>query len=175
MQADNSNVKQFVTFRLSEDLFGIEVTRTREILGATQVTRVPQTPGYMLGVINLRSQVVPVIDMRMRLEVPVEEDTRDTCILVVEVEVEGETVVIGLKADAVCEVLDLPPERIEPPPRLGTRLRTEFIQGMGQVGEAFLILLDINRVFNSDELAMVQELGEFDVPSDEGETQVAMV
>lgn len=157
--------RQYVTFQLAGDLFGVEVTRSREILNNAQITAVPQTPEYMLGVINLRGHVVPVIDLRLRFGVPVAADTRDTCILVVEVDVEGEPVVIGVKADAVCEVLDLKPEQIEPPPRFGSKLHADFIMGMGQVDGSFMILLDIDRVFNSDELTLVQDLGDSGEPS----------
>lgn len=152
--------QQYVTFSLGEELFGVEVTRTREILSVTPVTRVPQTPEYLLGVINLRGQVVPVVDMRLKLGLPAGEETEDTCIIVVEVQIDGEAIVVGALADAVREVLEVRSDQIEPAPRLGTRLKTEFISGMGKVGEQFLILLNIDRVFNSDELAIVQDAGQ---------------
>ena len=122
----SAGTQQYVTFSLGEELFGVEVTRTREILSVTPVTRVPQTPEYLLGVINLRGQVVPV----------------------------------GALADAVREVLEIRTDQIEPPPRLGTRLKTEFISGMGKVDDQFLILLNIDRVFSSDELAIVHDAGQ---------------
>jgi purine-binding chemotaxis protein CheW len=124
------------------------------------VTRVPQTPEYLLGVINLRGQVVPVVDMRLKLGLPAGEETEDTCIIVVEVQIDGEAIVVGALADAVREVLEVRSDQIEPAPRLGTRLKTEFISGMGKVGEQFLILLNIDCVFNSDELAIVQDAGQ---------------
>lgn len=159
-ESSTVNSKQYVTFCLAEELFGVEVSRTREILSVVSVTSVPQTPDYMLGVINLRGQVVPVIDLRLKLGMPTQEETQDTCIIVVEVLVDDEPVVVGVMADAVREVLDIHADQIEPPPRLGTKLKTEFIKGMGKVDEQFLILLDIDRVFNSDELAMVQDVGQ---------------
>lgn len=152
-----SNVRQYVTFFLAEELFGIEVTRTREILNLTPITQVPQTPGYMLGVINLRGQVVPVIDMRLKLGLSIGEQTQNTCIIVVEIIAEGETVIVGLLADAVNEVLDLLDSQIEPPPKLGTKINTTFIQGMGDIEGRLLILLDIDRVFSDDEAAMVSD------------------
>ena len=155
--------QQYVTFSLGGELFGVEVTRAREILSVTPVTKVPQTPGYLLGVINLRGQVVPVIDMRLKLGLPVSEETEDTCIIVVEVQVDGEALIVGALADAVREVLEIRIDQIEPAPRLGTRLKTEFIAGMGKVGEQFLILLNIDRVFSSDELAAVQDAGQVHV------------
>ncbi len=108
---------QYVTFSLGTELFGVEVTRTREILSLTPVTKVPQTPEYMLGVINLRGQVVPVVDMRLKLGLPAKADSEDTCIIVVEVLVDGETLVVGALADAVREVLEIRSDQVEPPPQ----------------------------------------------------------
>jgi purine-binding chemotaxis protein CheW len=124
------------------------------------VTRVPQAPDYMLGVINLRGSVVPVIDMRRKFGMPEAESTRDTCIVVVDVEVDGDSVIVGALVDSVREVLDLTPEQIEPPPRMGTQLKTELILGMGSLGDRFVVLLDIDRVFSADELALAQGLAE---------------
>ncbi len=120
----------------------------------------PQTPKYLLGVINLRGQVVPVIDMRLKLGLPSGEESEDTCIIVVEVQVDDDVIVVGALTDAVREVLEIRSDQIEPPPRLGTRLKTEFITGMGKVDEHFLILLNIDRVFNSEELTLVQDVGQ---------------
>ena len=159
-ESSTANSQQYVTFCLAEELFGVEVSRSREILSVISVTSVPQTPDYMLGVINLRGQVVPVIDMRLKLGLAAADETQDTCIIVVEVLVDGEPIVVGALADAVREVLEIKSDAIEPPPRLGTRLNTEFIKGMGKVDEEFLILLDIDKIFNSDELALVQEIAE---------------
>ncbi len=158
MTIESHDSCQYVTFQLAEELFGVEVTRTREILSLTPITKVPQTPDYLLGVINLRGQVVPVVDMRLKLGLPAGEETEDTCIIVVDVLVDGETITVGALADAVREVLDIRADQIEPPPRLGTRLNTEFIAGMGKVDEQFMILLNIDRVFNSEELALVQDV-----------------
>ena len=163
--------QQYVTFSLCDELFGVEVSRTREILSLTPVTKVPQTPDYMLGVINLRGQVVPVVDMRLKLGLTAGEETEDTCIIVVEVQVDGEPIVVGALADAVREVLDIRSDQIEPPPRLGTRLNTEFINGMGKVDEEFMILLNIDRVFNSAELAFVQDAGQVETQEVEEELE----
>jgi len=158
--AASDETTQFLTFTLGEDVFAIDVTMAREVLDLCEVTRVPQVPDYMLGVINLRGSVVPVIDMRRKFGMPKAEKTRDTCIVVVEVDVDGEPVVVGALADSVREVLDLRPDQIEPPPRIGTRLKTEFIKGMGNLEDRFVIILDINRVFGADELALAQGLAE---------------
>ncbi len=162
-ETDTASSCQYVTFSLGEELFGVEVTRTREILSLTPVTKVPQTPDYLLGVINLRGQVVPVVDMRLKLGMVAGAETEDTCIIVVEVQIDGEPIVVGALADAVREVLEIRSDQIEPPPRLGTRLKTEFITGMGKIDEQFMILLNIDRIFNSDELALVQDMSDVNV------------
>jgi purine-binding chemotaxis protein CheW len=160
MHETEAIIRQYVTFGLGEELFGIEVTRAREILSLVPVTMVPQMPDYLLGVINLRGQVVPVIDLRAKLGLPVGDVTRDSCILVMEVQVDGEGLIVGGLADSVREVLELHDDQIEPPPRMGLKLKTEFIAGMGKVDEQFLILLEIDRVFSSEELAIVQDVEE---------------
>jgi len=157
---DETNIassQQYVTFNLADELFGVEVSRAREILSLTPVTKVPQTPDYLLGVINLRGQVVPVIDMRLKLGLPAGEETEDTCIIVIEVQVDGEVLVVGALADAVREVMEIRDDQIEPPPRLGTKLNIEFINGMGKVDEQFMILLNIDQIFSSKDLADVQD------------------
>jgi len=164
MEESTTSINQYVTFSLGDELFGVEVTRTREILSLTPVTKVPQTPDYLLGVINLRGQVVPVVDMRLKLGLPAGADTEDTCIIVVEVQVDDESIVVGALADAVREVLEVRSDQIEPPPRLGTRLNTEFITGMGKINEQFMIMLNIDRIFNSDELILVQDAGQVPPP-----------
>ncbi|MBE0501441.1 MAG: chemotaxis protein CheW [Desulfuromonadales bacterium] len=148
---------QYLTFRLDGDLFAVDVSKAREVLDFADVTRVPQTPDYMLGVINLRGNVVPVINLRRKFGMDDAERTVDTCIIVIEIELKDETVVIGVVADAVQEVLDLDAGQIAPPPRLGTRLNTEFIRGMGNLNDQFIILLDIDRVFTHEEIAVIDQ------------------
>jgi len=155
-----ARMRQVLTFLLGRECFGIDVLKVREILDCTDVTRVPQTPDDMLGVINLRGQVVPVFDLRKRFGFAGTETTQDSCIVVLEVAVDDEHVVVGILGDKVEEVADLDIDQIEPPPRLGNRLKTEFISGMGkQENDSFIILLDIDRIFSSDELSLIQEVG----------------
>ena len=154
---------QFVSFMLDQEVFCVEVSRVREILNLLPITKVPQTPSYMMGVINLRGQVVPVIDVRLKLGMSAGEQTQDTCIIVMEVHYgEEASIVIGALADAVSEVLELQEDQIEPAPRLVTKLNTEFIQGMGKINNQFLILIDIDKVFGDDEIAMVQDAGQME-------------
>lgn len=148
------DTRQYLTFRLGEEVFALGVSNVREILEFTTVTKVPKTPEFMRGVINLRGSVVPVLDMRLKFGLSQTEKTVDTCIIVVEVSFEGENTVIGALVDSVQEVFDLEPDQVEPAPRIGTQLRTEFIKGMGKREDHFIILLDIDKVFSSEELAM---------------------
>ncbi len=155
-----SETHQYLTFKLDDEVFALGIDKVREVLDYTSVTKVPQTPDFMRGVINLRGGVVPVIDMRLKFGMPRTEQTVNTCIIIVEVAVEGETVILGALADSVQEVLDLEPRQIEPAPKIGTRLRTEFIRGMGKRDERFIIILDIDKVFSGEELLAVREKGE---------------
>ena len=150
---------QYLTFKLDDEVFALGIDKVREVLDYTSVTKVPQTPEFMRGVINLRGGVVPVIDMRLKFGLPRTEQTVNTCIIIVEVEVEGEITILGALADSVQEVLDLEPQQIEPAPKIGTKLRTEFIRGMGRRDERFIIILDIDKVFSGDELLAVRDSG----------------
>jgi purine-binding chemotaxis protein CheW len=143
---------QYLSFKLGEEIFAVDVAQVREILDVIAITKVPQTPDFMQGVINLRGSVVPVMDMRLKFGMPPTERTVNTCIIVMEVTQDGETMVLGSLADSVQEVLDLDPDQIEPAPRIGTRLRSDFIKGMGKQNERFIIILDIDRIFTADEL-----------------------
>jgi purine-binding chemotaxis protein CheW len=167
IDTQQTELQQYVTFMLGDELFGVDVAKAREILGFVPVTNVPQTPEFMLGVINLRGSVVPVIDLRLKFGMPSAERTVDTCIIVIEVVLEGETAIIGALADSVREVLELSPDQIEPAPRLGARLNVEFLQGMGKVNDEFLMILNIDRVFSTDEIALVQQMGDIEAPDEQ--------
>ena len=143
---------QYLTFKLGDETFALDVAEVREILDFTTVTKVPRTPSFMRGVINLRGSVVPVMDLRLKFAMSATEQTVNSCIIVVEMTMEGDNIVIGVLADAVQEVIDLEPEQIEPPPRIGTKLNTEFILGMGKHNGAFMMILDIDRIFESADL-----------------------
>lgn len=151
---------QYLTFRLGEETFALEIGKVREVLDFTTVTRVPRVPDFMRGVINLRSSVVPVIDLRLKFGMSPTERAVSTCVIIVEVCVGEETAVLGALADSVKEVIDLEPEQIEAAPRIGAGLGTDFIRGMGRQGERFIILLDIDRVFSASEVAQSQSIVE---------------
>ncbi len=151
---------QYLTFMLGDEVFAIEISKVREVLDFTAITKVPRTPDFMRGVINLRGNVVPVVDMRLKFGMTKTENTVNTCIIIVEIALDGDITVLGALADSVQEVIELEPDKIEPAPRIGTRLRTDFIKGMGKREEQFIIILDIDKVFSVEELSLVQDAGE---------------
>ncbi len=149
----NLETTQYLTFKLGDEVFALDIGKVREVLDFTTVTKVPQTPDFMRGVINLRGNVVPVVDMRLKFGLSITEKTVNTCVIITEIEVDGETTVLGAMADSVQEVLDLEPEQIEPPPRIGAKLNTDFIMGMGKHNDQFIMILNIDKVFSAIELA----------------------
>ena len=157
MAATITETTQFLTYKLGDETFALDITKVREVLDFTTVTKVPRTPEFMRGVINLRGSVVPVVDLRLKFGMTKTENGVNTCIIITEVTVDGDTTILGCLADSVQEVLDLDEEHIAPPPRIGTKLRTEFIKGMGKQDDRFIIILDIDKVFSSDELSLVKQ------------------
>lgn len=150
-----ANAVQYLTFRLQDEIFALDISQVKEVLDFTTVTKVPRTPDFMRGVINLRGNVVPVIDMKLKFGMSETERTVNTCIIITEVNISGEKTVIGALADSVQEVIELEPSNIEPPPKIGTSIKTNFIKGMGKSNEHFIIILDIDRVFSEDEMAVI--------------------
>jgi len=141
---------QYLSFNLDDEVFALDISKVREVLEFTTVTKVPQTPDFMLGVINLRGNVVPVIDMRLKFGMSQTEKTVNTCVIIVEISVDGEKAVLGAMADSVQEVFELEADQVEPAPKIGTRLKTDFIKGMGKRDNKFIIILDIDKIFSSD-------------------------
>jgi purine-binding chemotaxis protein CheW len=152
---ESSAPSQYLTFTLDHEQFAVDIAKVREVLEFTTVTKVPRTPEFMRGVINLRGSVVPVIDLRLKFGLSKTEQTIDTCVIITEVEAGGVKTVLGALADSVQEVIDLEPKNIEPPPRMGTRVNIDFILGMGKRDDQFLILLDIDKVLSEEEKAAV--------------------
>ena len=143
----------YLTFALGSEEFGLEILKVKEIIGYQDITSVPQTPSEVKGVINLRGQVIPIIDLRTRFGMSEKEVTEQTCIIVVEVELEGNSIQVGIIVDNVSEVLDIQEAQIEPSPEFGHQVNTDFILGMGKVGENVKILLDIDQVLAGTQLA----------------------
>jgi purine-binding chemotaxis protein CheW len=154
----NDRNNTYLTFYLDEELFGLNIQMVREVLEYTPVTRVPMTADFMLGVINVRGHVVPVVDLRRKFGLNRTEQTVNTCIIIVEIAIEGESSTMGALVDGVQEVMDIMPEQIEKSPRLGSRIETRFIQGIGKLTDRFVILLNIQSVFSLDELSMIAEM-----------------
>jgi len=149
---------QYLTFTLEGEQYALSVLKVREVLEFTKITKIPRTAAYMKGVINLRGSGVPVIDLRVKFGMQELEASKDTSIIVMEVDGTDGNVVIGALADSVQEVIELEPSQIEPAPRFGTKLATDFILGMGKKDDTFIILLDIDKIFSSDEVNLLNKL-----------------
>ncbi|NLT51745.1 MAG: chemotaxis protein CheW [Ignavibacteria bacterium] len=165
-----TETKPYLSFNLDEEIFAVDVAKVHEVLEFTTITKIPRVPDFMSGVINLRGSVVPVIDLRMKFGLSKTERTIDTCIIVLEISIEGEKIVIGALADSVQEVFDIEPHQIEPAPNIGNRYKANFIMGMGKRDENFIMILDIDKIFSSEELEVFQEAGSSEL-SGTSETQ----
>lgn len=162
----------YLTFKLGDEVFALDVSQVREVLDLTLITKVPQAPEFLRGVINVRGSVVPVVDMRIKFGLARTDDTHDTRIIVMELFLDGEMSTLGALADSVHEVVEMEPGQIEAPPKIGMRWKTEFIRGIGKRNDDFVIILDIDRVFSVDELALVDASAETapeDVPASDAE------
>lgn len=148
---------QVLTFLLDKEVYGTDISQIQEVLEYRRVTPVPRTPEFMLGVINLRGSVVPVVDLRRQFDMAVTENTVDTCIVIVDVEVDGENTPMGILADAVKEVIELDAGAISPPPRIGSRIDTRYISGMAKHDDEFVIVLNLSQVFSRAEMGMLMD------------------
>ncbi len=144
---------KYLTFALGKEQYGLEILKVREIIGYMEITAVPQTPMYVKGVINLRGQVIPVVDLRAKFGMETSETTEETCIIVVEIGQGGHGFSTGIVVDHVEEVLDIAGEDIEPAPQFGSAVNTDFILGMGKIGDSVKILLDIDMVLAGDDFS----------------------
>jgi purine-binding chemotaxis protein CheW len=150
--------QQYLTFFLAGEEYAISVQRVKEIIEYTAITKVPRVPEWIRGVINLRGNVVPVVDLAVRFGLAERPVTKTTCIVVVEMEQDSERTVMGVVADAVNQVIELSPKDIEEPPAFGTRVRLEYLFGMGKLGQKFALILNIDRVLNATELLTVSSV-----------------
>ena len=158
-QKVDSRVGKYLTFELADEAYGIEIIKVREIIGMMKITNVPQMPGYVCGVINLRGKVIPVIDLRLKFEMEYAEPTAETCIIVVDVN--GNQ--MGLRVDKVSEVLDIPGCDIEDAPQVDSSVDNTFILGMGKAKDRVNILLDIAYVVNGPEAGECASLNDTSV------------
>lgn len=157
-QQNNSQINSYLTFHLGSELFSAHVNKVLSILEMTRITQVPKAPDYMKGVINLRGTVLPVVDTRIKFGMPSVEATSNTCILVMEVEIGGEPVKLGAIVDSVQEVIEVPEDEIKPPPSIGSKYKSEFIDGITVVNDQFVMMLNMDMIFSRDEISMLSEL-----------------
>ncbi len=148
---------KYLTFRLAEEEYGLEILKVQEIIQMQAVTKVPRTPEYVRGVINLRGKVIPVIDLRKKFGLPSVADTEKTCIIVVQLTQGSGKLVMGIIIDEVKEVLDIKADNIEETPSFGASINTEFILGMGKIGHSVKILLDIDKVMSAKEMSEIRK------------------
>ena len=148
---------KYLTFVMADEEYGIGILKIKEIIGMMPITSVPQTPEFVKGVINLRGKVIPVMDLRLRFNMKAIDYTERTCIIVVEIATQAETVQIGIVVDAVSEVLNIKGEEIEDTPTFGTSMDTDYILGIAKIEGGVKILLDIDKVLTRDELSLLKE------------------
>jgi purine-binding chemotaxis protein CheW len=149
---------KYLTFALGPEEYGLEILKVREIIGYMEITAVPQTPHEVKGVINLRGQVIPVVDLRAKFGMETAELTDETCIIVVEISQGNRNFSTGIVVDHVQEVLDIAGQDIEEAPQFGSTVNTNFILGMGKIGDSVKILLDIDRVLAGNHLDLTGEV-----------------
>lgn len=148
---------KYLTFTLASEEYGIAILKVKEIIGIMPITTIPRTPDFVKGVINLRGKVIPVIDLRLRFEMEAMDYTERTCIIVVEVDGPGGTVLVGIVVDSVSEVLSIKGDDMVDAPTFGIQLNTDYISGMAKTEEGVKILLDIDRVMTAKEISILEK------------------
>ncbi|MDA3780025.1 MAG: chemotaxis protein CheW [Bacteroidales bacterium] len=151
------DLNSYLSFKLADEVFAANVSKVLNILEMVKISEVPQSPKYMKGVINLRGTVLPVVDTRIKFGMTPTEYTKDTCIVVMEIEMDKEMVKLGALVDSVQAVLEIDDAQIQPPPSIGNKYKSEFITGMAKVNEKFIMILDMVKVFTVDEIADVKD------------------
>lgn len=148
---------KYLTFSLHSEEYGVEILKVKEIIGLMVITTVPRTPNFIRGVINLRGKVIPVMELRKKFGMESIDDTERTCIIVVDISIQGTSVQIGILVDSVSEVINIESGDIADTPSFGTDINTEFILGMGKIRDKVIMLLDIDRVMTTDEISLIRE------------------
>lgn len=161
------DANQFLTFMLSGEEFAVPIMHVKEIIKYHALTSVPMVPEFIAGAINLRGNIIPIINMAIKFDMTPLEKTRRTCVVIMEVLLDGEPTVMGMQVDKVLDVIEITDENIDAAPSLGTQIRTDFIRGMGKLEDRFVIILAINKVLSADEIAVVGNL------QDEGAASLA--
>ncbi|MFC2138456.1 chemotaxis protein CheW [Bacteroidota bacterium] len=157
MNDEIKKLNSYLTFKLGEELFAANVGKVLNILEMTKITEVPKAPEYMKGVINLRGTVLPVVDTKIKFSMGETEHTTNTCILVLDIEMDGDSIHVGAIVDSVQEVLEFEKKQIQPPPSIGSKYKSEFIEGMVKYNDDFIMILNMDLVFSVDELSIMKE------------------
>ena len=154
---ESLSVNSYLSFKLDKEMFALHVNKVLNILEMTKITKVPKSPHYMKGVINLRGMVLPVVDTRIKFGMPEIDYTEKTCIIVMELQLDNEKVYVGGLVDEVAEVVELEQKQIESPPSIGNRYRSEFISGMALHDDSFIMILNMENAFSDQELIELKE------------------
>jgi purine-binding chemotaxis protein CheW len=154
------SLTSYLTFKLGDELFAAGVSKVIEILEIPKITKVPRSPEFMRGVVNLRGNVLSVIDSRIKFGLPPVEDTVSTCIIVMNIQIENQEITLGLIADAVKEVVEIDKTSIQALPEIGSKYRSEFIEGMVKSNDQFIMILNIDLLFSSQEANILQDAQE---------------
>jgi len=147
---------RFLSFILNKEEYCIEILKIKEIMGMTTITEIPQTPTFIKGVINLRGQITPIVDLRLKFEMPAKEYSDRTCIIVVELIYENEKTLMGIVVDSIQEVISIPEEKITSIPYINAKIKSEYIKGIAESGSAIVIVLDITRVLTEDDFVLLK-------------------
>lgn len=161
-QTDEGAIKSFLTFRMMDEIFAIDVVKVLEILELSKITKVPRSPEFLVGIINLRGNVLPVIDARVKFGMPRKESTVESCIIVMTIEVDGENVTLGALVDSVSEVLEIQTDAIQKSPSIGARYNSDFIEGLVKINDDFIMILNISKAFSQEEVGLLTQTTESD-------------
>ncbi|MDP4207889.1 MAG: chemotaxis protein CheW [Bacteroidota bacterium] len=167
MKDHATKINSYLTFKLGDEIFGANVAKVLNILEMTKITKVPKAPPYMKGVINLRGAVLPLIDTRVKFDMGETVYTTNTCILVLDIEVNGDSVHVGALVDSVQEVVEIDDSQIMPPPSIGSKYKSEFIEGMVKINDDFVMLLNMDLIFSTSELSLLRDSSEETVIEEE--------
>jgi purine-binding chemotaxis protein CheW len=160
-----SKLNSYLSFRLEGETFGTNVGSVLSILEMVRITKVPCSPAYLKGVINLRGEVLPIIDLRLRFGMPASDISASTCILVMEIRLDSQDIKVGVMVDSVSEVHEIEPKELLPPPGIASKFRSEFIEGMYKNGDGFIMLLHMDKIFSYDELQVINSSVQMEQPA----------
>jgi purine-binding chemotaxis protein CheW len=149
---------RYLSFVLNDEEYCIEILKIKEIMGMTMITPIPQTPQFIKGVINLRGQIIPIIDLRLKFEMDYKDYADRTCIVVVELDYDGQLTLMGVVVDSIQEVINIPKEKISEVPYINAKIKSEYIQGIAETGDRIKIILDITKVLSQDEFVLIKDI-----------------